>query len=601
MIIQQWVLRQNGSHKTANQPKKPIAGVSKTKKPFFKYAYHPLIEEFILNKGIDTEEKLEAFLKCSLSSLKDPYSIDQMEVAVERLLEAKDKNQKVLIYGDYDLDGTPGSLMLKEALLEMGWSDVHQAQPLRLADGYGFKDSIVRRKEDELNIKFDLVVTVDVGITDVASTKVLMSEGVDVLITDHHQPKEILPPAIAILNPHKKEDSSGLTQLCGTGVAFYLIMALRKQLRTNLQAKGIEQDPYPQIKNLLDLVCLATITDLVPLVGDNRVLVKHGLKALENTKRLYLSFLKTSLNMTGKLKSIDVAIRFSPKLNAVSRMEEELSLAKAFQFTDKDDIRRAVTTTLEMQQKRRDIQDQGVQEALFSVEEKWGEDYPDVVYVTSKSFHKGVVGLIAQNVMEATGRACFAGKISKDGKITGSARSPSKKISLVELMEASPSLGQFGGHVQAAGFALKEENSDLFLNQLQDAFIQLNYNHIKESFFDLEADVHQVNTQFMDELDLLEPFGMGFEKPILKIKKCKLSGVKVLKEKHLKLELMDYETHEKRQAIWFQVKKKKINEVIGWMDKPVELLVKTEWNHFNGSKSIQFMVQKIRLAEETAI
>ncbi|MEQ1664391.1 MAG: DHH family phosphoesterase, partial [Bdellovibrionales bacterium] len=230
------------------------------------------IWQIVFGRGYDSTEKIENLVQPKLKDLAHPFSLHQMDLAVARLIQAFQNEEKILIYGDYDLDGSPGIVLLREGLIKLGFSNVEVFQPLRLKDGYGLHSHKIA---DFKNLGVQLIVTVDVGITDIESVDIANEMGIDVIITDHHLPKEKHPNAFAIVNPNKGNCESNLQHLCGTGVAFYLILALRMEMS---QKKLLKQEFNP--KELLDLFAIATITDMVPLIKENRVLVKHGLLQL---------------------------------------------------------------------------------------------------------------------------------------------------------------------------------------------------------------------------------------------------------------------------------------------------------------------------------
>ncbi len=274
-----------------------------------------LIRRLLEARGFTNPELTQNFLFPKLSSLKDPTSILNMEKACERLLKAFESREKICVYADFDLDGTSGLALLDEGFRQLGFTDVVLAQPKRLSDGYGFHSHIV---EDLKTQGVSLIVTVDVGITAFKACETATALGIDVIITDHHQMAAELPKAFCVVNPNQVGDTSGLGYLSGAGVGFYLLRGLKRRM---FQAKLISETTL-DLKSVLDCFCIATLTDMVPLVGDNRVLVKQGMAELEKTKRPGLRALMNSLDLSGRtLSSQDIAIRFAPKLNALSRME----------------------------------------------------------------------------------------------------------------------------------------------------------------------------------------------------------------------------------------------------------------------------------------
>lgn len=344
-----------------------------------------LISRVLASRGLE-QNQLDTLLNPKLSELKDPFLLKGMDIACERLVQAYLKNEKICIYADFDLDGTSGLAILKTGLERIGFKDVAYYQPRRLSEGYGFHAEAV---EELKNLGISLIITVDVGITSFKAFEKARQLGVDVILTDHHLPADTLPDALVVVNPNQKACTSGLGYLCGAGVAFYLLRALKRSFFENPQLPKNEWD----LKEVLEFFCIGTLTDMVPLVEDNRVLVKHGLVALAQTKKAGLRALLEALNLDGReLTSQDVAIRFSPKLNALSRMESEILPAQIYLETNDRKAQEMVEKVLTNNQTRQSLQSDAEAKALKALE-NWSE--PDFVFVSSEFFHRGVIGLIA--------------------------------------------------------------------------------------------------------------------------------------------------------------------------------------------------------------
>ncbi|MGZ3798449.1 MAG: single-stranded-DNA-specific exonuclease RecJ, partial [Pseudobdellovibrionaceae bacterium] len=277
--------------------------------------FPPLIGQILASRGFSDSSQVDKFLFPKLTSLKEPLLLKGMDQAVARLGQAALHKEKVCIYADFDLDGTSGLALLKLGMQALGFADVIHYQPKRLSEGYGFHAHAV----EELHKQgVTLIVTVDVGITANPAVEKAQALGIDVILTDHHLPGAVLPPAFVIVNPNQKSDDSGLGYLCGAGVAFYLLRALKRYFFDHPTLPKNNFD----LKEVLDFFTIATLTDMVPLLEDNRVLVKHGLLKLSETRRPGLRALLAELGLENRpLTSQDVAIRFAPKLNALSRME----------------------------------------------------------------------------------------------------------------------------------------------------------------------------------------------------------------------------------------------------------------------------------------
>src|SRR6185312_17143063 len=250
--------------------------------------YPVLIQKFLLGRGFKDLAEIQNFFQSKLSDLKEPLLMKDMDKAVARLVQVFEKQEKVCVYADFDLDGTSGLALLTDGLRQLGFKNVFLAQPRRLSDGYGFHAHIV---EELARQGVTCIVTVDVGITANKAVATASELGIDVIVTDHHQPGPVLPPGFAVVNPNQAGDASGLGYLCGAGVAFYLLRALKRGLIN----KNLIAESTLDLRSVLDCFCIATLTDMVPLVGDNRSLVKQGLQQLEKTKRPGLKSLLESL------------------------------------------------------------------------------------------------------------------------------------------------------------------------------------------------------------------------------------------------------------------------------------------------------------------
>ena len=544
----------------------------------------PLIGQILSGRGIHTHEEVEEIFHPKLANLKDPFSIDQMDLAVERLLKALEEKEIIGIYGDFDLDGTPAVALLKKGLELLGFQGICFYQPRRLREGYGFSLKGVDVLKSQ---KVSLIVTVDVGITDIETASYAKSQGVDVIVTDHHQPKEELPlSAVAILNPNKGGCPSRLTYLSGTGVAFYLILGLRKKMR---DLGLLKSDFNP--KDLLDCFVIGTLTDMVPLVKENRILVKHGLLQLHKTQRPGLRLLLKSLGMDRPLSSQDVAIRFAPKLNALSRMDTDLLPLDIFLETDGVKSSTLVSEMIEINKRRIKLQEEAQRVAEEKVKEAGVSGY---AWVCSESFHMGVIGLVATNLCDKFGVPAFVGTMNDKGHIVGSSRRPKGSLSclLEALGSAEDALLRFGGHSPAAGFELELGKRDEFNRKLEQ-FYRDKGEDVKEDaalYFDGEASIGELNHQFMKWYDGLEPFGAEFEPPIIKFSSVCVEDFRTLRGGHFKMRLRSSEGS--IEAMWFfppkDISEKELKGAA------VDILATPQWNYFMGKKTLQLVVQDLK-------
>jgi single-stranded-DNA-specific exonuclease len=538
------------------------------------------IWQIVSGRGFTTKEDIENLIQPKLKNLSHPFALHDMNLAVDRLIKAFQNNEKIVLYGDYDLDGTPGLALLHDGLTRLGFRNLIMFQPSRLQDGYGLH---AHKMADFKEAGATLLVTVDLGITDVAAVEAAAALGIDVVITDHHLPSEILPKALAIVNPNKGFCESRLQHLCGTGVAFYLVLALRMQMT---EKKLLETDFNP--KELLDLFALATVTDMVPLVGENRVLVKHGLYLLSQTQRPGLKRLLQELGFYGqKISSQDIAFRIAPKLNALTRLEEGVRALDVLLATT-ENADKMIAEALLVNQRRVQFQDKAKKIAKDLVKQF---DHSKFVFIHSGDFHPGVISLVASDLMKEYNMPAFVGAVHADGKIIGSARAPDKSFHLQEMLKAaSEALVKFGGHQLAAGFELTTQSADKLRELMTTYFVEKKSAdaniELAPVLYDAEVSLSDLNDEFMTWLENLGPYGMQFDPPKLLIRGMKVKSCRKIKGSFLKYVLE--KSGKVIEAPWFS----------GAIEIPegnqVDVLFEPQYNSFAGRKSIQAFVQDMK-------
>ncbi|MFN8845411.1 MAG: single-stranded-DNA-specific exonuclease RecJ [Bdellovibrionales bacterium] len=546
------------------------------------------LRDFIQSRGFSDDQDFERFLKSDLQSLKNPFSIKGMSEACSRLEKAYLDKEKICIYADFDLDGTSGCALLKKAFDQLGYQDVMAYQPKRLKQGYGFHAPIV----DELKSQgVSLIVTCDVGITANKACSRARELGVDVILTDHHLPSQELPEAFIIVNPNQPEDSSGLGYLSGAGVAFYLVRALKRRF-TDL---GWESAQALNLKDILDCFTIATITDMVPLIEDNRVLTQVGLKVLSQTQRPGLQVLLQQLGLQGKvLSSSDVAIRFAPKLNALSRLEGEVLPLDIYLEESFQKAYSVIEFVMAQNAARGELQSQALKVAEEIILE---QKHSNFHFVHSEQFHRGVLGLIATSLVEQTQKPCFVASLDpEEGKLVGSCRVPdSMEISLVEALEsASQGLLRFGGHAQAAGFELHVSEIENVKSALHNYFSLLRPK-ISKCFFDSVVQFEELNWELVNSMNQLEPFGVGFESPVFLVRNLQVISIKLLKSRHLKVQFKCSHSGIVKTGLLFSPNPRQ-SELIR-SKVPLDLIVQVQVNEWKGQKDIQLLVDDVRQAE----
>lgn len=551
--------------------------------------YPELIGKLLNARGYD-DSQIESILNPKLSVLKDPFLLLGMDKAVDRIKQAYLNNQKICIYADFDLDGTSGLGILKQALENLGFKDVSYYQPKRLSEGYGFHPHAV---EELKTIGIDLIITVDVGITSHKAFEKANELNIDVILTDHHLPSETLPSAYCVINPNQKACTSGLGYLCGAGVAFYLARALKRTFAEDPALPKKEWD----LKELLDLFCIGTLTDMVPLIDDNRVLVKHGMVVLQNTQKVGLQALLEALELTGRtLSSQDVSIKFAPKLNALSRMESDILPIHIYLEKNLAHARSMVDQILKNNQTRQSLQSNAEGKA-FELLKGW--DKEDFIFVSSEEFHRGIIGLIATKLSQEFNRPAFVGSQNSEGMIVGSGRLPAgHESSLVDALGfAQRSLNRFGGHSAAAGFELLATNKENLVADLEKFYLQLKLEKREvEIDFDVTASLSDLNSHFMKWYDHIGPYGVGFTTPLFRFNNLNLNKINELKGGHLKVQFWDEKSSV--DALLFSPSAAQRETLQS--GRMYDILGEIQWNYFRNKQSVQILIKDLKVSETQA-
>lgn len=549
-----------------------------------------LAEVFVKKELID-EISIDCFLNTPLRELNSPFNLKGMKPAVERIGAAVKKGEKICIYGDYDVDGVTSVSLLYLFLREIGANVIYYI-PNRLEEGYGLNCEAM----DEIASQgTKLIITVDCGINAIKEVGYAVSKGMDVIVTDHHQPAETLPPALAIINPLQPGDTYRFKELAGVGVAFKLVMGLRYHLRE----EGHLGENAPNIKKYLDLVTLGTVADVVPIVGENRIFVKHGLELLsrKNT-RPGISELKKITGLDGaRIGTSQVGFALAPRINAVGRMG---SSNKGLRLLITDDVEEAkdLARELDMENKsRQNIEKEIITESYHMIEkDKLNEKYKGLV-LYSEGWHQGVIGIVASRVVEKFHRPTII-ITAENGVGKGSARSIPAFHLFEGLKMVENLLITFGGHKYAAGLKVEMDNiSELRkkFNEAVDTSLTEN-DYIPELTIDAFLDTDDINTELMDWLEKMQPFGAGNKEPVFCMKNLR---------KH---QPFSYVGKEKTHLKVFFEKNGRVFDCIGYNMKDSEKLLSDNeafdiafapvLNGWYGGKYIQFNLKDIRPADD---
>lgn len=507
---------------------------------------HPLTQKLLENRGIvDPQAQMEFLNPDYARDIRNPLDIIDMEKAARRILAAMENGEEIVIFGDYDCDGIPGSVVLHDLFARIGYENVRNYIPHRHHEGYGLS---VKAAEKFIAEKVDLIVTVDCGITDVASVKLLQEAGVDVIVTDHHLPGAELPPAFAVVNSKRPECTYHDNMLCGAGVAFKLAQAV-------LKLGSFKDIPEGWEKWLLDMAGLSTIADMVPLVKENRALAYFGLKVLRKSPRPGLqAMLKEAKVDQRYLTETDVGFTIAPRVNAASRMAEPIHAFHTLAARDPA-IGQDFAHELELLNTKRKEVGKEMEKQAIAQAESLG-DRP-VLVVGDNDWTVGVAGIIASKLVERYKKPVFVWCKETSG-IKGSCRSDGT-VNLVTLMLAVED-GVFaarGGHAQAGGFSVFEER----LGELEDALCRA-YESLEKSdridkVYEPEVDLvpSDVNYAIFNAVNLLAPFGEGNRKPVFAFPNVRIVSAQAYgkTKEHLKVIIAGEDGKEVEALAWYKL------------------------------------------------
>ncbi len=472
------------------------------------------ILEILVKRGFKNKKEIEDFFDAPLSSLNDPFLLKDMHKAVKRVVQAVQNRERICIYGDYDVDGVTATSMVYDFLTHLT-PLVDYYIPNRLEEGYSLNiDALNELKNKGVKV----VITVDCGITSIAEIDYAKSIGLDVIVTDHHQLSDTLPSsAFAVINPQQPGDRYPFKHLSGVGVAFKLVMALKYYYEKHFNKK------LPSLKSYIDLVALGTIADVVPMVGENRILVKHGLKLLENSPRPGIEELKKISGLISTdLTSANIGFSLAPRINAVGRLGNSETSVKLL-ITKNLNEAKWLSEELETENRyRQELEKNILKETLEKIEKKKLHEKYKGIIIYSKSWHPGVIGIIASRLVEKYSKPAIVLTIDND-IAKGSARSIPNIDIFNCLKSISHLLLEFGGHKYAAGLKLKAKNIRHLQRKL-DEYISLNTTSeqlMPEITVDAYLNPKDINESLIEHINRLRPFGNNNQEPVFCMTKVK--------------------------------------------------------------------------------
>ena len=543
--------------------------------------------KLLLTRGIDSPETAASFLKPSLADLPDPFLLPDAEAAAERLKQALQKKEKIAVHGDYDGDGiTSAALWMR--LLETLGADVTVHVPHRKRDGYDMRSKFVAQaKADGTN----LIVTTDCGIQRLDEVEEARAAGIDVIITDHHEPGECLPKAVAVVNPHRKDSKYPFQTLAGVGVAFRTGEALIRHL-------GMPVDKYRRA--YIDLAAIGTITDIMPLVSDNRIIAKYGLEQLSQTRKLGLQALMESARIKGRtLTSRDVGFIIGPRLNAIGRVDDSRIALDLLLTRDAPHASRLASQLEKANAERRQEQDRIFIEAMATADQL---DFSKVgcLVVSGTSWHSGVIGIVANKLVERYHRPTVLIAIDES---TGLARGSARSIKAFDLYQAISSCGhhllEFGGHSHAAGLAMEAANLSSFAEDMNHAAVSTLTpdDFIPTIDVDIEMNPADVTLSMVQEFSMFEPWGCANEELAVvsggvTVLDCRRIGKD---QSHLKMLVRSEGMNPTDCVMWGA------GDLVDGIQPGMELDVcyRPQINEYNGRRSVQFLLLDFRESGST--
>lgn len=482
------------------------------------------VAQVLYARGYTDQNTIDPFLLNSFEdNVADARLLKDAEKAVDRILLAIEKQEQILVFGDYDVDGITSSSLMMICLLPLG-AKINYFLPNRVKDGYGLSTKIVERAAQN---NYKIIITVDNGITAIEQAKRAKELKVDLIITDHHRPHSSVPDAYAIINPNQIDCPYPHKTLAGVGVTFKLLSLLYEK-------KGLQLPP-----KAYELLLLGTVADVVPLIGENRFWVRHGLNYINKTESLSFKLLKENGKVTKpKLSSTDIGFSITPQINALGRLEDPRQAVKFLIGTDVTNAETVAKVLLEMNEARKTIERSIVEEIEEQIRLKRIDiEHENVIIAASSSWPAGIIGLVASRFVSAYGKPTLLFHLTKDGLAKGSCRSIPEFNMFDALTASSDLLVQFGGHSVAAGLSLKIDNIKELKQRLERLVAeQLTPFDLKPKIrVEAEINLSDLNKKFIDDLEYLEPFGNSNEQPIFYVNNVvQVQKAQLLKDAHVK-------------------------------------------------------------------
>ena len=559
-----WTINQNSDQKIVNQLSNELS-------------IDTTLAALLVNRGIVSFDDAKNFFRPKLEHLHNPFLMMDMDIAVKRIDQAISNKENILIYGDYDVDGTT-AVSLVFSYLKTHTQNLATYIPDRYEEGYGISYQGIDFADDN---NITLIIALDCGIKAIEKVSYASEKGIDFIIGDHHKPGLEIPKALAVLNPKRKDCQYPYKELCGCGIGFKLIQAIASE-------KGESIDdlvPY------LDLVAIAIAADIVPITGENRILTHYGLQVINSNPRTGIKAIihqlkKNSLNIT------DVVFIIAPRINAAGRIKHGNAAVELLTELDFEAAKEFAATINEYNLRRKELDQQMTKEALDQIK-NLGEQERHTTVVFDENWHKGVIGIVASRLIETHYRPTLVFTKSKD-VLTASARSVKGFDVYEALQQCSEFIDQFGGHKYAAGLTLKPENYQAFKNKFEEVVSATIDKKLctPEILIDAELDLSTITPKFYRILQQMAPFGPKNMRPVFKTSAVRDNGYGKLvgsEKNHLKLNIIHGADRKTYNAIGFG-----LGEKINHIQNTFDIAYTLDENEWNGVKSVQLVLKDIR-------
>lgn len=540
-----------------------------------KYNLNRLVANCLAGKGLESDKDIETFLNPKRTSFLDPFDMPDMKKAVKRIIKAIETKERIIVYGDYDVDGITSSTILKRFFHDIG-TDIDIYIPNRLSEGYGLNEDAIRKIAND---GYNLIITVDCGITGNKEVALASELGIDTIVTDHHEPGDEIPNAVAVVDCKRKDNTYSFRDLAGCGVAFKLTQALSQKL---------DLDENMSLK-YLDLACIGTISDIVPLVGENRTIAKLGLMLVKQLRNLGIR----EIVKTAGLKTLDeTAISFgiSPRINACGRMGHQEEALELFLTDDPTKARKLAQSLEAYNRQRQEIEKRTYSEALELAEKE--KDNPCIL-LAKENWHHGIIGIVSSKITEDYYKPsiliCIEGKDAK-----GSGRSVEGFDLHEAILKCGDKLTACGGHSMAIGLSLKSDNFEDFKKEFLEYANEHITDEMKEPVIEIDDEVtsKDVSIENIKQISLIKPFGESNFNPMIIYRNLKINSIRTLTEgKHIKLSLQDENIT--IDAIGFGLGKFAQEYQI---DDRIDVVGNIGINIFNNKETIQIIIKDMRKA-----